>query len=512
MSATPQVVAIEVTSEISAIEPLYLSTTGFTTRPTDDPISTTFQPRLKGQLTYKRSGSCIVWERDQAVGTVGTIDIDNTDGALDFWFTEVWRNRSVVIKRGLETDEYADFVEVARCVVDSISAPNWYTIRLSLRDKGALLDVPLQSNLYPALTFAPGLQGTPRPVCIGLCEGVPLVLVNSADLEYDVHDDTTFDVEEVTDQGVILVEGVEWERSTESTTFGVRRLNNNVQTGKQVARVRGESNPGASVSASDILVTRLPDVIAYLLSRSPIDPGDVHSSVDALDVAAPYDLCLWDRSGMTIAQALTYFMDSFCGWWYFDRENLLHVGRLQEIVGPPVVELSDKNMIGDITPTLDTAPKLSTTLGCVRNWSPHKEGEVAGSVYDDDPERAQRIAMDQQVRASVLTPHPTYDHAVSAKPSPSLLSNVEDGQTEIDRRIFLFEGENTFYACKAALEGSLSYTLEPGDVVLVTVDRFGLHAGKLMMVVSVDTDLNSSVVSLILWGPSPDISDFASGG
>lgn len=507
MTATPQVVTVECAAVDTTIaEAIYLSTQKFISASSDTPASTPFLPRIRGPITYRREVTCWVFGAGRSSGAIGVMDVDNTDGVLDAWIAQPWRNRRVTIRRGLATETYANHDHVAYAVVDRISYPDLYTTRLHWRDAGALLDIPAHSALYGALVQAPTLEGTPRPFCIGQCEGVPLTLVDAALLQYDVDDEIPYSIDEVTDRGVILTEGTQWEVSTETSTFGITRLTNPAETsGKQVAKVRG--------SQADDLSAVIDFLLARAAEKDPnIDPAAISTDViSALEVAAPYAFCYWGRDGSTIASILTRLMNSVTGWWYYDRNDQLRLGRLERPSTSPVVTLSDINLIGDVTIRLDEAKGLSDTIGCVRNWSPHGDGEVAGSVYALDPDRAQRIRAPQLTRKGVNPLHDAYAHARGAEAPFTLLSNEDDGQTEANRVTDLYEVENCIYECDAALEGSLSYTVEPGDTITLELDRYGLDAGKELLVLAAETDLLSSTVKFELWGEAPQAGDFPSG-
>lgn len=489
----------------------YFSTIGYTSLPTDTPASTSFQARIKGSISYEREVGCSVWRNSGAKVAIGSILLLNTDGGLDAQLAEQWRDRIGTLQRGLQGESYDGQDHVAYVVVDSITTPDQYRVELKLRDKGALLDVGAQQSVYGAIALVPELEGTPKPFGFGTLEGVPLTLVETEvgtgnQLDFDLLDETPTDITEVTDEGVILAEGTEWEESPAAGCFGVRLLQNPGPGGKQVAALQGPS-------VGSMLIEQLPDVIAYLLNRSEgrVYPDEVDPySIDALNADAPYKLCWWCRDATTISSILTQVLDSFTGWWYFDRLGQLRVGRLvapDDMSESAVVELTPLNIKGGITPRLDTAPGLSDAVTFARNWSPYEA--IASGVSALEPARAARIRAPHQVRRGVNVLHPTYRHAVGADPIPTCLSDGTDAQAEADRLTALYSVERYFYDVTAHLEGSLAYTLEPGDIVLVTYPRFGFQNGKPLMVVSVKAVLDSSRVELVLWGAGPQPEDFA---
>ncbi len=168
-NTTPQVVTVQISGD-----PIrYVSTQGFVSKSTDTPASTPFLPRITGVITYSREVGCTAWANPSNRVAVGAFDLIDTDGKLDSWLTEQWRDRTLTIRRGLATEAYDDHAHVAFAVAERPVMPDFYTLRTSLRDKGALLEIPAQQNFYPALIQAPTLEGTPLPICIGNCEGVP---------------------------------------------------------------------------------------------------------------------------------------------------------------------------------------------------------------------------------------------------------------------------------------------------------------------------------------------------
>ena len=502
MSQQHQIVSIVISTEQSGIETRYISTGGYITKNGDTPDSQVFLPRLKDSIEYSIEVGCHIWGNSDSKISFGTIDIDNTDSELDSWLNETWRDRTIVIRRGLYDQSFSLHSIIAIALIDKISAPDLYTLRFTLRSKEALLEIPLQRNVYHALTFAPALEGTQKPVCIGECFNVPGLLVDSANLDYDVHDDEFFSIDSVKDQGVILSPSSEWGLSIDSTVNGFRFNEGNNPAGKITADVRGAMNGSG-------LIERLPDVINYLIDKSDgiISQSEIDVySVNQLDMQAAYNLCLYLRDATTISSALTQFLDSFCGWWYFDRFGMLKVGRLQDPSSTYVLELNDINIIDNINIEFDAASGLSNSIGCEKNWSVHTDSDIAGSLLVDSVglDRAERLKnVYNVVTSSASSINQSYSFANSASPINSLISDVTFAQTEINRLTSLFSYEKYFYTVVAALEGTLAYELSPGDTVLLKTDRFGLSAGKRLLLISVKARLLSSVVELVLWGDSP---------
>lgn len=503
MSATPQVVTVVVESSNSGNETRYISTQGYVSDRTDTPSSQVFLPRLKDTIEYSIEVGCQLWGNSGSKISFGVIDVDNTDGALDSWLSEEWRDRTITIRRGLATDDFASHDIVAIALIDKITVPDFYTIRFTLRDKSALLDIPLQTDLYPYRLLAPSLEGTPRPICIGRCFNIPAVMVDSAMLDYDVHDEPFFMIEEVKDQGVYLSPSAEWDVSVDSNINGFRFNEGNNPAGKITADVQG-------AYAGSALIERLPDVLDYIIQKSngAVTTAEIDTySVSTLDFNTGYTVCYYGRDSTTISNVLTQVLDSYSGWWYFDRFGMLKVGRLELASTATRLTINDINIIGDISLRFDEGSGVSSSISCMRNWSPNADSDIAGSlmVNPDTRRRAETLkAPFTTVSNNVLSFHPSYAFARSAAPIKTLLSARLVAQYEVDRiSDDLYRGENYFYSVTTAIEGSLAYEIEPGDSVLLQTDRFNLSAGKHLLVVGVKTRLLSSLVELTLWGRGP---------
>lgn len=503
MSATPQVVTVVVESSDSGVETRYLSTHGYVSGRTDTPASQVFLPRLKDTIEYSIEVGCQLWGNSGSKISFGVIDVDNTDGAIDVWLGEEWRDRTITIRRGLSTDDFSSHDIVAIALIDKLSAPDIYTMRFTLRDKSALLDIPLQTDVYPSLLLAPSLVGTPRPICIGNCYNVPALMVDSAMLDYDVHDEAFFLIDDVKDQGVSLSPSSEWDVSIDSNVNGFRFNEGNNPAGKVTVDVQG-------AYAGSALIERLPDVLDYIIQKSngAVTTAEIDSySVTTLDFWTGHSLCYYGRDSTTISNVLTQVLDSYSGWWYFDRFGMLKVGRLEAASTATRLTLNDINIIGEISLKFDEASGISNSISCARNWSPHGDSDIAGSLMVDavGRRRAERLKAPYTVISNPAHSfHASYQFAVGASPIKTLLSDQLSAQTEIDRiSNDLYRGENYFYTVTAAIEGSLAYELEPGDSVLLQTDRFGLSAGQQLLVVGVKTRLLSSLVELTLWGFGP---------
>ena len=98
---------------------------------------------------------------------------------------------------------YADRVSLFSAVIDSVSAVDDLTVKLTCRDPLGLLAVPLQRALIRP-DAEPAAANTPRPIVLGACRNVPAVLTDAVNLVYAVSDAPVLGIGYVRDSGYPL--------------------------------------------------------------------------------------------------------------------------------------------------------------------------------------------------------------------------------------------------------------------------------------------------------------------
>lgn len=290
------------------------------------------------------------------------------------------------------------------------------------------------------------------------------------------------------------------------------------------------SNPGIIMRAGvtvDIMIShwqvntiavieRLPDWIYQLLAVQSSDypAADVTawtgfgSSVNALDGATAYKLGFYDREKATIRDVLLQTMRSFTGWFWFDRLGAFKVGRLvAPSLQPSVLDLNEDDLIGRISVELDTASNLSDGWAGDRNWSPHGESEVAGSmVYGSTPDRLIGTLLQKTfaaVRRTTASLANAYRHATGKEPTETLLTDGAQVQTEGNRVGELFAIPRYFFKFKAFVDDTGTYALEPGQVITIDLQagvRYNLNGYKKVMILAARSRFLSNVVEFTCWG------------
>lgn len=207
----------------------------------NDPVAGIFpKPRIAKPITFKRAITTVYWGGGRTRPSFGDLVLlAGDDRSLDWMFAEPLRDADVAIYMVAAGQPFTAARQVAAARVDNVHASDETTVTIKLADTSALLERPVQSDLYSV----EGLEGQPRPLSIGTCYSVPVWQGGLPDLLYDVHDDLTAEVSLVRDMGVELSISTDWTRPKDPPHH-IELVNSPV--GRVVADVAG------AVSAIDI--------------------------------------------------------------------------------------------------------------------------------------------------------------------------------------------------------------------------------------------------------------------
>jgi hypothetical protein len=166
---------------------------------------------------------------------------------------------------------------------------------------------------------------------------------------------------------------------------------------------------------------------------------------------------------------------------------------------PPNLEVSrvltDDDIVGEVSVSIDNAPNLSDFMGTNRNWSRASTGEGAG-------ENGEKFSREYQVDyRSAKVPHNTYRHSTGARAPMSLHIDSTAAQTEADRVAAIYQQQRYFYSVAISMRFSAFEQLvdSVGQVFSITSSRFLLN-GKLVTLVGVEGEFLKNEIKLKFWG------------
>lgn len=217
-----------------------VSNIGWTTPHADSKLRDTyFDGRIDPDNAprYSLRAAIPLLDRGRPERATGSFSVINVDRELDAWLDWSTRDEVFTIRTGTVAQTYSDFAVAATGLIDLLgSAPSDEgKIVITPRDAAASLDVPYQVNQYPSTAALDALKLTTKPTGVGELHGVPVTMVDAANLLYDLIDDAAYTVSAVYDRGVPLTAGVGYSLSNDRS--GIKRLTN--PAGKQVVDMVG---------------------------------------------------------------------------------------------------------------------------------------------------------------------------------------------------------------------------------------------------------------------------------
>ena len=176
--AAHRTVLIEVqVSSAGAEVTRYIASRSYITGPLEVPPNTAYLALATGGLAFTEQISLT----GEAGLSGGDIELANTDGSLDGWLADVWRNRPIKVWFGDLRWPRADFRLVFDGLVADVSSAGPESINLALRDKMQRLDTPITEAKLGGTTSN---KDVTLPVPFGECYNVAPLLTNPATLEY----------------------------------------------------------------------------------------------------------------------------------------------------------------------------------------------------------------------------------------------------------------------------------------------------------------------------------------
>lgn len=482
------------------LKPIYLSDRKFITEPTDNPANQYFAPLVNNPLQFDTS----IWQGSSLGGrspSFGAIQIANDEDVREI-VTYNWAGRRIVVKAGSSDFTYAQYTTVFDGLCNDIEADEKY-ITVTIRDNSLKTEQMVSSPLYAGtgdLEGGDNISGSPKPLCYGQVFNIEPVLVDPANLIYQIHDGSIQSVDAVRDAGAAITFGGDVSDITAATVSagqyktqlsgGYIKLGS-TPSGRITADCKGSNAGGYKETvgeiARDLVQTRLG---ARSLAPDEIDVGSFNAVDQSLDSAA--GLYITDRE--PASDILDRLINPCGAYWTFSRRGLLQAGILDE-PEEATYAIDVKNIANDgiqLIQTVTAAWRIS--IGYSPSWVVQKEDELVGSTTDEV-----RSFVGQEYRTTI-----SEDRAVRTRNDRaddlSFFTNLADKTRAeaLGTRLKRIYGKiRRVY--RVRLHGGL-FRVYNGDTVKLTYDKYGLQNGKNLLVVGVSEDAEANQTILELWG------------
>lgn len=479
---------------------------GYTSGAGDSPAHVFFEPRIEQPANMQRS----LPSRGASRIGYGELVMVNVDGGLDDLVDYGFDGRSIAIKLGTMRPWQAPVWTTVLQGTMARADFSWSQLTISLRDRQAELDKPLQTTVYAGNNSLPNgvegvagdIKGREKPRLYGYGWNLEPVLVNTSRLIYQISDAALQSVSAVYDRGAALTAGAAYSSQADMETnapsagqYRVWLAGGMFRLGAApVGQITCDAIDGAA--SADRTAAQL---AKQILLDAGINSSDINSSdVSALDSATSAEVGYWLNGSATGKQALDAVLGSVGAWWGVDRLGKFRLARLDAPSGSPVATLTKVEILKiDRIVNQDAAiPAWQVNLS-YKPFSVTQSSDLAGSVTASRrAELAQSYRKATASDASVKTLHPlaeTLDVETS-------LADAAAAQTEADRLLALYKVRRDTLSVRVALDAALAAAIDLGAVVSVAVPRYGYDSGRLMRVTSIRTDLRNGMLDLTLWG------------
>lgn len=154
----------------STVGALYFSNGAYSTTSADTPSNTIYTPKVTGGVSFTESFSTGA----ELSVSYGDIELDNTDGSLDYLFNYIFTNRSITIYLGDPSWPKSDFKKLFVGTIVDVLARDRSTVNIVIADKLQKLNTSLSEAVIVQPTK--NNQEELLPVCYGECFNVtPLI-------------------------------------------------------------------------------------------------------------------------------------------------------------------------------------------------------------------------------------------------------------------------------------------------------------------------------------------------
>lgn len=481
------------------VEKVYLSDFGFKTEPSDNPASLYFSALVDNPLQFEAS---ILNGDDFGSGSqsFGAIVIHNENGCMDYLADYYWSGRRVVIKAGARGFGYNDFAIVFDGSVNDIEVDD-LSVTLTIRDNSLKTDRVLMPVTYDGTGGLNGnsdLANIPKPMAYGVLKNIEPVLVDTANLIYQMHDGSIQAVDVVRDSGVMLTNMGDVPDITVATvgagqfktqlSGGFIKLGS-TPSGRITADIRGENTGGYVQTVPDIIrrivKTRLG---AYSFSDTDLDNG----SFNALDATMPWQSGIYIRDQETASTIIDNLLSPCGAYWTFNRNGQLTVGVIDEAgIGKMTIDDRVIDEAGISRRVIEPSYRIS--VGYAPVWTVQNEDELAGATTQAD-----RSFLGAEYRYVTYTNEVLQSQNQFAidRTFKTNLANKADAESLLARLVRIYSKRR--YVYQVPVYGTM-FRLYLGDSVKMVYDRYNLNTGKNLLITGISEDAETGQTMLELW-------------
>ncbi len=457
-------VLVEVGVRVAGVEMTrYLCTRGYVTGAGETPANTAYMPVVIGGIQYTEQISLT----QEASLSFGDVELDNSDGALDSWLTDIWDNRPIQAYIGDPRWPRSDFRLIFDGTVGNpgIDSRSRETINIKIFDKLQRLNTPITDEKLGGST--PN-KDVVIPLLFGEAHNITPLLTDPNIPEYQVHLDRIEEIAEVRVNGKPVA-------FTPNLIDGKFTLADE-PFGAVTVEAQGD-RPSAYYNTISKLVQRI--VTGYGKASDRFDSGDLDAvNLAAFDSAHTQPVGLYVAERMNVLVACQKLAASVGAQLLMSRTGLLRLFQIDlPPIGTPTVIKASQMVERTLRPVLRTTVVAAIKIAYCEAWT------VQPGLLTTIPEEHKDLFAKQwlTVTASNGTTQTVYKLNTEPVAQETCLLVEADAIAEAERRRDLWSEQHTIYEFEGWSEMLL---LELGQGVTLYNSRYGMSGGVLGLVVS----------------------------
>lgn len=449
-----------------------------------------------------RSGGVLQYSRSLSgdflgayVSSVGSLELDNADGDLDYLLDLACDGSQVRFYYGDPTWIRTDFRHIFTAIIDRVSAPEFDRISVLLKDTGLLLNKSIGGTTSIGGT-GPNADRS-YPANFGYVHNLQAIVSDESLLLY-VHSDTGLGTSavEVRDKGV----SVDFVDNADGT-FTLIASPEGTITCDVLAEPVGSDNR----AVSDAIGHLVGDRAGLSASGQYYGPGPTFTPHDEDDYFVGISLA----ESRNVIDILSDVSESGNLFWAVLRTGEFTFGRLRlnniEAFGLDARTITEDD-IDEGSFNLSHSPTLYYRFQgyMSRNWS--QQTDFATSLSPDEQAAYSRkglyLIQDESIGTTYDLAPELYNKSLTV--SPVIDTLISDAFSEFDtdvlarwmatRRVMFLPWVEVI----TVVVGIDYFELEIGDPVLLTLPRFGDDDGVLLQVIGIDIRLSTAKIQLKL--------------
>lgn len=408
--------------------------------------------------------------------TIGDIELNNADAALDGHLGYVWSMRPCRLYFGDVRWNRSDFQLIFDGITEDIGSRDRDVVNITVRDKLQRLNVPLSETVLGGSTQNKDVL---LPLTFGECFNITPLLIDPATLKYQVHNGKIERVIEVRDNGVNVA-------NTANVTAGTFVLTKQ-NFGLITASVQGDKNITWNTNCADM--------ISYVVQNYGYsDTKFLSSEIDTANFTAykannTSALGIYVDSSTTVLDVVSQLAASTGGQLVISQTGKLQLQKI-DLSSSPTESITDKDIVLN---SLQISQKLqvqgSFRVGYARNWTIQEQLETNLST------KAKNILKKEfrEVYAEDSTVKTNYKQLRETERIDTLLLKETDASALANYMLNIYKTPRFVYQMQV-VQRFLNVRL--GTVVTLTHSRFGLSSGKTGQIIGISRNYGTGLVTL----------------